>query len=104
MADRFAAQQAVDALDNDAALDIVRHLADKFGWATCIFQVGDVWVDDGEDGYYTIADTEGITEEMRGAIANDRRWYRGMEEMMTESVSQHLPTLVVRDGDFHIKW
>jgi hypothetical protein len=90
-------------LTEDDAFSLVYDLANKYGWATSIWSMGDIqfidengdWVDDDEKPE--------ITDAMKFGVESTWSWRKGINEIASERVYDMIPRIQVHsDGSFTV--
>lgn len=96
-------------LTEDEAFGLVHDLANRYGWATSIWSMGDVTVyPEGEDpsdyAGLPLSDDEAdltLTDAMRHAVTATWEWRKGLNEIASERVQDMIPEIEVHpDGSF----
>jgi hypothetical protein len=98
----------VEGISTEDGLSLIRAIAQKLDAITVVYTINDVLVESSEDclpmGDWDEEDGQ-ITEAMIQAIIDDKRWYRWIEESLSEHGAEMLPTLrLLEDGDFTVSW
>jgi hypothetical protein len=96
----------VEGLSREDGFALIRAIAQKLDAITVVYTPEDVMVQERDGACYSLgeADDGVVSDAMIQAITDDKRWYRWIEESLSEQGAEMLPTLELGDEDFTVVW